>query len=342
MEKIELLNGKVRKYDEEKDKDMFTVSYSKLDLSQQCPFRYNLHYNQDERAEQVSIALDLGSVAHKILELKADMLINKKDVDYSYLKKILYEGITETTDKGVEVIIGLDNIKKKFGFETCLEKDNTSGMNYEQKIEKFLNEVVPIRFEDEKGWKPFAAEKRFDFVYNYGTDLEVKEVHIKGFIDIVLEKHNKENKRSFKVKDYKTSKKTYEHSKTATSLQQFIYGLALYTEYGVLPEEYEYDFIFLNQKQKANTNGYLQRGLKKLDKILNKIDEMDKNKEYRPNPSPLCYFCDYCSNNPNAKYPYNQMCQYYSLWTSQNKTFEVNKKWGEETDKKENKRKLIF
>ena len=47
----------------------------------------------------------------------------------------------------------------------------------------------------------------------------------------------------------------------------------------------------------------------------------------QPKPSPLCHFCDYCITNTNADPWNNMLCDYYSLWTREKKTFEVNKKW---------------
>lgn len=357
MEKLELLKYKVRKYDEEKDKDLPTFSYSKLEVSEKCPMQYNIKYNQKQYAPQSAIALSLGTLCHKILELKARMLMERDkeltEMDYDYLFSVLRSGIEEKTEKGTEVIPGIEDIKKKFGFEIWYEPDNASGMNYEEKIDKFIKEVVPSRFDDTPEWKPFGAEMDFDFVYNYGTEEEPKEIHIHGFIDGVLV-DDVENPTKFMVKDYKTSKKVYPDTQLKTSLQQSIYGLALYTMYGILPEDYEYDFILINERVKANSKGYLNRVCKKLDKLFNSIDEMNNTGKWNPKPTPLCFWCDYCSTNPDAVEPYKSMCEYFSLWSPQQKTFSVNKVWSEEDDNELNndipannisnkpKRKLIF
>ena len=52
--------------------------------------------------------------------------------------------------------------------------------------------------------------------------------------------------------------------------------------------------------------------------------------EFKPTPSPLCYWCSYCANNPNTKEPYKYMCEYYSLWKPSDRISVVNKKFKSE------------
>ena len=60
-----------------------------------------------------------------------------------------------------------------------------------------------------------------------------------------------------------------------------------------------------------------------------------------PSPSPLCYWCFACENNPTAS-KYKKECQYYSLWTPNNKVYDVNKTYNKEKEDTEKKRKLVF
>lgn len=343
---IELV-GKLRKVEDVDRKNLRTVSYSKLDTLESCTRKYDSKYNKKLYAEQNAIHLDIGTLCHKILEIKGRMKIAGDDVDYEYLKSIFKDGVQEITDKGQAMIIGTEAIKQKYGFEKWFEPDNASGMNYEQKCEVFLNKVLPNAIED-KNWKCFATEMRFEFVYRYGTD-NAKEVIIMGFIDRVDIYEDETNGVHFAVCDYKTSKKRFDDKKMATPLQQVIYNIGLFEKYGILPELNLYEFILINERQCGCTKGYLKRAVKKLDKLLNKIDELEAANNYPPSPTPLCHWCDYCATNPDADERYKHVCDYYSLWTPENKTFEVHRKWGEvdgwdKPVKKNSKteRKLIF
>ena len=356
---IDLLASKVRPLTQEDKKNrLFTVSFSKLDLFDNCSFKYDLQYNKKNYVNSEAIHLDLGNIAHKVLELKGRMLKEGKEIDLLYLRTVLFDGIEEKTDKGNELIIGVTEIKKKYGFELWYAPDNASGMNYEEKINIFLYRVLPKELTDED-WEVFGCEEQFDFVYTYGYEDEAetipKEVIIHGFIDSLSVKRNEEGEIiDFKVTDFKTSKKTFPDVKTKTSLQQLIYGLSVYTNTGILPSEYEFSFILINEKQQANSRGYLTRGLSKLDKILNSIADKKESGTYQPSPTPLCHWCQFSKTNPDAVEPYNSLCPYYSLWTPTQKTFAVNQPYligengliEEKEDftkpKIETKRKLIF
>jgi hypothetical protein len=57
--------------------------------------------------------------------------------------------------------------------------------------------------------------------------------------------------------------------------------------FGKIPKEHEYDFILIDQKQNESdgvcSKGYLVRGEKKLNKLLQQIDE------YKANGQWICY-----------------------------------------------------
>ena len=47
-------------------------SYTSLSLIDQCPYQYKLHYVDGIYKQQDAIALDIGNLCHKILELQRD------------------------------------------------------------------------------------------------------------------------------------------------------------------------------------------------------------------------------------------------------------------------------
>lgn len=76
-----------------------------------------------------------------------------------------------------------------------------------------------------------------------------------GFIDRIDTKKNSDGSLAYRVVDYKTSKaKIYEKS-MPTAMQMFIYGYAVLNEFDVLPEEYLYRFILIDEYQSALTKG---------------------------------------------------------------------------------------
>lgn len=77
MSPIEMLKEKVRKPDLFDEIDLPTVSYSKLDTFNTCQMKYDFIYNQKKRDDSTTLALELGSLAHKVLELKG-LMIKKK------------------------------------------------------------------------------------------------------------------------------------------------------------------------------------------------------------------------------------------------------------------------
>ena len=307
-------------------------SYSKLDVFENCPYRYKLQYIDDMHSNTASLSTEIGTLLHKILEIKARCIMNKEPVNYTFLEKVLNDGIEEKTEKGNEKIDGINRLSAKY-FEDFFAKDDVTGMDYTQKTELFLDKVIHSRLEND-GYFPIGCEIPFDFIYNYGEEQDKKEVIFHGFIDSVRVNSDGD----YKLVDYKSSKKVFIDSKIKTPMQMFIYDLACQSMYGKIPKEHEYDFILIDQKQNESngvcSKGYLTRGEKKLNKLLQQIDEYKANNEFAPKPTPLCYWCFACDKNqtPNADKTYGGSCDYYSLWKPENKVFSVNRTWGEEAE----------
>lgn len=318
----EILIKYVRPVTEEDRKKLPVFSYSKMEVYKNCPYQYNLKYNQKKFTDDTSIALELGSLLHYILEQKGKMLTRNTGslfeqpfVNYEWLGELMFNGVTETDEKTKEHLLGINALKKKY-FETWYEKDNASGMTYEDKMQVFdkvLHNEMEWSYENEF-WKPYLFEYEFEFVWH-------DRAIIKGFIDRIDKKDEE-----YQTIDYKTSKKVYDSSKLATSLQFGIYALAILNDFGVLPSQSKYRFILLDETQSALTKGWEKRLIKALDSIFDKIDADEKAGIYKPSPSPLCHWCNFCSHNPDAT-DYKFDCEYYSLWTPDNKTFSVNRQF---------------
>ena len=315
------------------DTKLPVFSYSKLEVFKNCPLQYRYKYIEKKYSQDTSIALELGSLCHYVLERKGHMVANEEDINYGLLNDLLMNGVKDTDEKTKEELLGVTQLKRKY-FETWYEADNASGASYEEKM-KLFDKVLHEEMEETK-WKPTYFEMPFEFVWD-------DKVIIKGFIDRIDTKETDEGEIQYKTVDYKTSKKVYEQNKLATSLQFGIYALAILIRFGVLPIESEYRFILIDDRQFALTKGWENRLIKALDKVFGDIEASEKKEVFVPKPSPLCHWCNFCQTNPEATI-YRNECEYFSKWTPNAKTFEVNKKWNalENMTKATSKRKLVF
>lgn len=311
----------------ETDKELPVFSYSKLEVFKNCPLQYRYKYIEKKYSQDTSIALELGSLCHYVLEQKGRMVAAKQKVDYDKLNNILLDGVSEVDEKTKEKLLGVNQLKRKY-FEVWHEADNASGASYDEKI-KLFDQVLHKEMEDTE-WESTYFERPFEFVWD-------NKVILKGFIDRIDVKDGQ-----YRTVDYKTSKKVYEQSKLATSLQFGIYALAILNEFGVLPAESKYRFILIDDEQYALTKGWEKRLIKALDKVFGDIEASGKKEIFVPKPSPLCHWCNFCQTNPEATI-YRNECEYFSKWTPTQKTFEVNKKWNAlENMNPTTKRKLVF
>lgn len=329
----ELFLNKIRPVTEEDYENLPIYSYSKIEVYKNCPLQFHKKYNEKKRTTDTSLALELGSTCHYVLQRKGEMLNEEGVADINALLDYLENGVTVTDKKTQEVLLGVKELQKKY-WDIWYEPDNASGATYVDKIETF-KKVLDKEMDEFDDWTPVYFEHKFNYVWD-------NKVIITGFIDRIDMKDGE-----YRTLDYKTSKKTYDSSKLATSLQFGIYALAILNEFGKLPIESKYRFILLDDEQLALTKGWEKRLIKALDKVFEQIETCEKEEIWKPSPTPLCHWCNYCEHNPDAN-EYKNDCEYYSLWQPNNKTFEVNKKWDAlNFNKQKNKlntenRKLIF
>lgn len=309
----DFFEGKVRGVTEADRGVLPRLSYSGLETFRNCEMQYNLKYGEKKYSKDTTLALEAGSLLHKVLEEKFYYINSGKPVDYDYLNFILKYGSIDKNEKTKEHLLGMDELKRKY-FEEWYTPDNASGMTYEEKMQVFRN-VVNEEMNDTSIWRPVYAELPFEFVYK-------DQVIFNGFIDRV----DMNMFGSYRVLDYKSSKKLFDNSKVVTSLQFGIYAMAIYEKFGQIPISFLYRFILLDDNQKAMTKGWEKRLEKTLDNTLNKINKNKQSGIWRPSPSPLCYFCSYCRNNPKA-HEFQNDCEYYSLWKPDEKRFDVNKRY---------------
>lgn len=316
---MEELFKRVRMYNEETDKHLPTFSYSKLDVYKQCPAKYKLRY-VDKKYETVdTLATELGTLCHYILEQKGKCINGKREVDFNMLKDILYFGAEEQNLGTIsKKILGVNDLKKKY-FEEYSTPDKFN-VTYNEKLQLFQEKVLKEEMQDENEWAPVYFEFPFKIVYD-------DRIVLHGFIDRI----DQNTKGEYRVVDYKTSKAVFDLKELPTSMQFGIYAMAAYCYFETVPVEYLYRFILIDKKQNALSKGWEKRLVKALDKILDKIEAGVFNES----PTPLCYWCNF-SGTEKANSKYHNECNKYSLWTPTNKSFMVYEK------PVGNNRKIIF
>lgn len=321
-ENIELMLEHIRPYNEKTDADLEKFSHSKLECFEHCPRNFMFKYRYHNYLMTDSIATAIGSIVHKVLELKGIYKMNHQEVDYDYLKDVLMNGYEDENEK----LIGVNKIKIDF-MDDWEDFDEKSMLYYDEKIEIFLESVLPNEMEDAE-WAVIGTEVPFLFVYN-------DKYAIRGYIDRLDGKYDKNgNLIDVRVIDYKTSKKVFDRSYIVSSQQFTLYSMAVYLMYGMLPSEHIYRFALIDETQSENvcTSGYVGRVIKKLDKVFDTIQNDDDIGTYEPKATPLCAFCDFSETNRNATEPYNTYCPYHSLWTPQCRVFAVNQEYSPEDD----------
>jgi hypothetical protein len=281
------------------------LSYSRIDTLS-CPLKYKIKYIDKNYPKGDSLALNLGSLCHKGLELK---------YQGENINTVWNKIINGCEDNGVK-LLGIKDLKTEYPFD-FEEVNEKSGLTYKDKLNTYKNKLFNEELEED--WEVIGTEVEFLILFN-------NKALIKGFIDRV---DKNITTGEIRVIDYKTNNKEFEKAKLATPLQMYIYSLACYKMYGQYPSECIYDLIFLDKKQVGGTKGYLKRGFDKLNKLLDEIIYYQEigTEQMIPKPTPLCFWCDYCRQNPNSLDEKFHLCEYYSLWTPYEKTFKVNKDW---------------
>ena len=292
-------------------------SYSKINTYKSCAWKYKLIYEDGHFINSESLASELGTTVHFIEEQIASAFKAGKKPDYDKLKDDLMNiNIPKTSPQDVDGgIFGMNILKEKYKDE-YFETDN-EGKSYHTKIQDYLNHGI---YRIENYLKENPDLEVYDMEKFFSIDFEG---HVfSGFIDRIF--HNTKT-GEYIIEDIKTKGKPFSQEDLETPLQFVIYVLALKDVLNV-PEEKiicAYDLPFCNMKQGANTPGYIERGVALLKSYLENIGA----KHFRPHPTPLCHWCQFCPTNKDQPEEGKNLCPYYSLWTRENKTREVSHKW---------------
>lgn len=283
------------------EKKEIKYSFTRVDCYEQCPFKYLLKYIDSNYVSISAIALDVGTTIHDNEEKIANAIKNGEPIDYVKLKN--------------DLIVKMAALEKKFP-KDWNEPDKVNRY-YKEKFFSYLTSGI---YRLEKYCKDHPELEIVGAEIPFKTTICGKLFG--GKIDRLF--RNKVT-GEYLCQDIKTYPTEVEEEHLTTPLQFVVYTAAIKEMYNVTTDEVkcQFDLPFCEISQDAGTNGFMNRGLKKIEKLFEGID----NQEFKPKPSRLCYWCEYSATKPdNPKC--NHLCPYYMLWTKdQPKNFSVNEKW---------------
>lgn len=306
-------------------------SYTKISCLEQCGFKYKLQYIDKNYFFDNTIATEIGSLVHYIEETIARTLKAGLQVNYEQLKDMfinldkkpeketnILEPNSSSNKSDKEEILGVKAISEKYK-KDFYEIDG-NGQSYYSKCQDYLNYGI-YRLEnflkENPEWEIFDVEHEFLIPYH-------EDFALYGFIDRIFK--NKIT-GAFRIEDIKTKDHPFDDKQLVTPLQFVTYAIGLKTQLNLAdyPVEFYYDLPFCDLRQKAGTNGFINRGIKKLDKLL----EQSKSDTFAPKPSPLCHWCVFCPTNQNQPEEAKYKCPYFSLWTPGGtaKSWDVMNQW---------------
>ena len=275
-------------------------SYSKLALYEGCGFKYKLKYLDKIQFKWTdTIATEFGTCIHSIEEDIAKAIKTGEPIDYISFKNRLIFKRYELEHKYALTFNELDKSSR-----TYLQKTYEYLESGIYRLENYLKEHPT--------YEVVGTEQYFSVVF--------EDVKFSGYIDRVLRDTATGKIIIHDIKSWAVPK---EQKDLTTPLQFVIYVLAAKELYGVEPDQVEcaYDLPCCNMIQPAGTKGFMIRGLKKIRELIAAI----RSGEFKPKPSPLCHWCEYCPTNPYQPEEAKGKiyCPYHSLWTKQKSSFAV-------------------
>ena len=270
-------------------------SYTSLETFKQCPYKYKLTYIDKHFIKCDTIATKFGSLIHSIEEKIGNALKERKEIDYNSLISFFDTEILSIKEEFKQDFYSLDKSNRTYE-EKALYYRNEAIYRLEKRVKKEKLEVI-------------ACEKEFFLTYN--------NILFHGFIDRILR-----DKDKYIIEDIKTYSKPLTSSQLINPLQFVLYSIAFSSVSKNVVCNYDLPLCDRIQRTKISNQD--------ITELLNSIDSSD----FHPCPSPLCHWCVFSNTYPDQPKEVKGLCPYYSLWTRENKTKEVNIKWqGKHKDK---------
>lgn len=245
---------------------MTQYSHSKLSTFEQCNLKYKLKYLDKLIPDfESTIEAHLGSSVHATLE-------------WIYTK--ILEGIIPELDQIIEFYT--NEWQKNYISNFKIVKSYLKPEDYFNKGVKFLIDYFITHHPFKDG--TLELEKKITL------KLKQDSPHIiVGFIDrLVFNKDTNE----YEIHDYKTASFLPTKDKFEEDRQLALYALAIKELYGK-DKEILLVWHYLNHNQKITSKRTEEQYEELRQKINNLIEKIESTKEFPPNPSVLCEWCEY-------------------------------------------------
>ena len=291
-------------------------SFSKLNTYDSCPYNFKLKYVDKHFINEPSLAAQYGTLVHLIYQQIAEHIMRGETIPYDTLKDTFTNINLPKRSKFDREgdIFGTKVLSQMFAAEWN-DQNTKSGKSYRVKARDFLDSGI-YRLEEFMNENPEYELVGTEIAFEY----EYRGCCFYGFIDRLLRIKGTSH---YIIHDIKTKDHPFVESELTTPLQFYVYASALRDKYGKDIEiDCCYDLPTINLIQKAGTKGFENRAKKKIDKILDAIE----SKDFPPKPSPLCWWCSFRAKDSQPEEA-RGLCPYYSLWTPDNKNFEVKNSW---------------
>lgn len=253
---------------------MTVYSHSKLSTFEQCRQKYKFRYiDKIEPDFKQTIEAHLGSSVHDTFE----WLYN------NVLKKIIPK-----LDEVLEFYI--NRWQKNLNENIKVVKEDLTQQDYFEKGIKFIADYYLKNYPFNDG--TLELEKKIFISLNPNS-----ENKLVGYIDRLV--YNKEKQR-YEIHDYKTANTLPEREKFEKDRQLALYALGIKQLYGDHhPVTLTWHYLNFNMKiDSSRTNEQLEKLKEDTLKLINKIEQ---TKEFPPQESFLCNWCEYRSKCPLFK-----------------------------------------
>lgn len=252
---------------------MPTYSHSKISTFEQCRLKYKFRYIDNIYVEGESIEAFMGKMVHLVLE----KLYN----DVQHMKMPDCKDLIEFFNK---------RWKKEFTNDIKITKEQYNSENYRLMGERYITEYYET-------YKPFNHEKTLGLETENLLDLgDGRKYHIR--IDRLTEKDG-----TIHIRDYKTSLTLPDQAKLNEDRQLAMYSIWVKEQF---PEAKKIDliwhFLAFNKELKSSRNEFQLEQLR--SNVISIMKEIEDCKEFPPEVSALCNWCEYQSICPKFRHLY--------------------------------------
>lgn len=283
-------------------KPLDRYSYSKISTYHQCPMKFKIHYLDKNFAFSESIATEFGTLVHATEEAIALALQTRMPINYIELKNKFILGCRKLVHKYPKDWVKLDKSNR-----TYTEKMYTYLDSAIYRLERFMINNPDLEI--------IGIEQKFEYDYD--------GVHsFTGSIDRAF--MNKVTGEIL-IQDIKTWPVPAQNSELKAPAQFTVYAMAAQQLWEAEADKIkcEYDLPLCDLRQASFSKDIIADGRPQLDKWFAGITKGN----FKPSPSPLCYFCQYCPSSPSYAGNGKVLCPYHSLWTRENSTHETAIQW---------------